>query len=84
MARILLVDDEESIRSSLAPYLQRSGHEVAAAADGVLALEAVASWQPDLLVCDGQLACSPEGHGVLKLGGPVRRWRAWIGRPDSK
>lgn len=65
MARILLVDDEESIRSSLAPYLQRSGHEVATAADGVLALEAVASWQPDLLVCDVMMP-NLDGRSVVR------------------
>ena len=65
MSRILLVDDEESIRSSLAPYHARSGHEVETAADGLLALEAVASWQPDLLVCDVMMP-NLDGRSVVR------------------
>ncbi|MBF4561728.1 response regulator transcription factor [Microbacterium sp. VKM Ac-2870] len=50
--RLLLVDDEQSITDSLAPYLERSGFEVRVAADGQQAWDSVAAWHPDILVSD--------------------------------
>jgi CheY-like chemotaxis protein len=35
MARILVIDDEQGVRDTLAKILQREGHEVMTAADGV-------------------------------------------------
>jgi two-component system response regulator RegX3 len=35
MARMLVIDDEASLRDTLARMLQREGHEVLTAADGV-------------------------------------------------
>ena len=34
MAKILVIDDEQAVRDSLAKILQREGHEVVTAADG--------------------------------------------------
>ncbi len=42
MARILLVDDESSVRAPLARALQMDGHHVAEATDGADALEKLA------------------------------------------
>ncbi len=50
--KVLLVDDEEAITSSLAPFLEKSGFELRVATDGVAALAAVAAWQPTIIVCD--------------------------------
>jgi DNA-binding response OmpR family regulator len=50
--RILLVDDEAAITTTLAPFLERSGFPTLVAADGEAALRAVASAAPDLLVMD--------------------------------
>lgn len=50
--RVLLVDDEESIRDGLGAFLSRSGFDVSAAADGVAALERLRSWPCDIVVCD--------------------------------
>ncbi|MBA3019559.1 response regulator transcription factor [Propionicimonas sp.] len=50
--KVLLVDDEVAITSSLAPFLERSGFEVRVAVDGVAALAAAASWRPTIIVCD--------------------------------
>jgi DNA-binding response OmpR family regulator len=64
-ARVLLVDDERAITANLAPFLERSGFEVAVAADGVEALEQVASFGPDLVVLD-VLMPKLDGREVLR------------------
>ncbi|MCL5265456.1 MAG: response regulator transcription factor [Chloroflexi bacterium] len=51
-AKILLADDEEAITTELAPFLERSGFEVAVARDGDQALTLAKSLQPDLIVLD--------------------------------
>ncbi len=48
MARILIIDDEVSIRKPLQTLLERAGHEVVSAANG---FEAVRLWQE----CPGEL-----------------------------
>lgn len=52
MAKILLVDDSESVRSALSTLLQHAGHEVTEAADGKQALGALEQDQFDLVVTD--------------------------------
>jgi two-component system response regulator FlrC len=52
MARILVVDDEEGIRSYLCEALEGDGHEVAMAADGELAAEALDRETFDLVITD--------------------------------
>lgn len=51
-SRVLVVDDDDTVREVLRRYLSRDGHEVLEAADGVTALKIVRSHQPDLLVLD--------------------------------
>lgn len=50
--RILLVEDDSSLRDTLADVLSDEGFEVAAAANGQEALERLASSHPDLIVLD--------------------------------
>jgi DNA-binding response OmpR family regulator len=50
--RILVVDDENSIRDVLTRYLEREGYRVEVAADGPAALQATAQISPDLIVLD--------------------------------
>ena len=51
--RILIVDDDEAIRNSLARILRRTAHEILLAKDGNDALELVVSgYKPDLLIID--------------------------------
>ena len=50
--RILIVDDEESIRRSLAGALTDEGYQVLTAADGVSALELLETERPHLLLLD--------------------------------
>ena len=50
--RILVVDDEASIRDLVTTALEFVGFEVAAAADGMRGLAAVADFAPDLVLLD--------------------------------
>ena len=50
--RVLVVDDDERLRSLLAEYLGTRGFEVDTAEDGVAGLEAVRARAPDLVVLD--------------------------------
>jgi len=55
MTKVLVVDDEPTVREVVAGYLRRDGHEVAEAADGTRALELLESDPPDLVVLDMML-----------------------------
>jgi DNA-binding response OmpR family regulator len=71
---ILLVDDETAITDNLAPFLSRSGFNVAAAADGEEALQQIANKKPDLLVLD-VLMPRLDGREVLRR---LRQAGNWI------
>lgn len=51
-SRVLVVDDDDTVREVLRRYLTRDGHEVLEAADGITGLNLVRSHRPDLLVLD--------------------------------
>jgi CheY-like chemotaxis protein len=51
-ARILIVDDEPSIRALLTVLLQKQGHEVDAVADGRAAVEKVAARRYGVILLD--------------------------------
>lgn len=55
MAAVLVVDDDPKIRELLRLYLDRDGHQVVFAADGVEALAAAAERAPDLVLLDVML-----------------------------
>jgi two-component system, OmpR family, response regulator RegX3 len=50
--RVLLVEDEKSIRSAVAAYLEREGYWVTPAEDGQVALEAFSKHKFDVIVLD--------------------------------
>ena len=52
MARLLVVEDDAAILEAVAYNLERQGHEVVRAEDGVAALELSRSIEPDLIVLD--------------------------------
>jgi DNA-binding response OmpR family regulator len=52
MARVLVVDDDETVASVVASYLQRAGHEPQVLGDGRLAIDAIGADPPDLVVLD--------------------------------
>lgn len=49
---ILVVDDDQAVRDSLARSLQYSGYEVSTASDGVEALAKLAASRPDAVIMD--------------------------------
>ena len=50
--RIVVVDDDPTVRDVVRRYLIRDGHEVECLHDGLEALRRVADWAPDLVVLD--------------------------------
>jgi DNA-binding response OmpR family regulator len=60
MAKILIAEDDDSTRELLTFIVAGAGHQVATAADGQKALEALTNSPPDLVVLDVML---PEVHG---------------------
>lgn len=90
MKRILVVDDEPSLREVLADILRDEGYEVLTAADGRAGVAAVASEAPDLVLMDvmmpamdgraayGAMRAHPNGRNipiVLSSTGHERRPR---------
>ncbi|GAA2094386.1 MULTISPECIES: response regulator transcription factor [Brevibacterium] len=72
--RLLLIDDDDAITSTLAPYLARSGFDVEVAADGYMGLEAVRRSAPDIAVCD-VLMPRMDGREFVRH---VRGSRSWL------
>ena len=64
MARILVVDDDPSVRALLRDLLELEGHVVQSAEDGYAALRAVAAARPDCVVLDVTMP-GMDGHEVL-------------------
>ena len=62
--RVLLVEDEESLRRVMKDLLEREGFVVHEAGDGVIALDEVDRLAPDLVVLDLNLP-RLDGYGVL-------------------
>ena len=63
--RVLVVDDEETARNGLAKLLQQEGYVVETAADGALALAAVAENPPGLIISDLKMP-NMDGMELLK------------------
>lgn len=63
-SRILVVDDEADINTILTVTLRRAGYEVASAADGIEAVEAIHRQAPDLILLDVMM---PRADGLETL-----------------
>jgi DNA-binding response OmpR family regulator len=72
--RVLIVDDEPNIVLSLEFLMQREGYQVATAADGEAALEALAAQAPDLVILDVMLP-KMNGFDVCRHIRADPRWK---------
>ena len=70
--KILLVDDEEDIRRTLAAELTEQGYAVFALGEGSATVEAVRFWEPDLVLLDLRL---PDAYGMDLLQVLKEDWR---------
>ncbi|MBI4530715.1 MAG: response regulator [Candidatus Latescibacteria bacterium] len=52
MSKILIVDDEEDIRSLLKRFLTKKEYDVTTASDGYQVLIKVKEWEPDIVLLD--------------------------------
>ena len=50
--RVLVVDDDQKVRTLLAELLENEGYEIVTAADGGSGLEIVSSFEPDVVISD--------------------------------
>ena len=64
MTKILVIDDERSIRNSMKDILQYDGHEVILAENGMEGLVSVKSEKPDIVFCDIKM---PKMEGIEVL-----------------
>ncbi|MFC1734244.1 sigma-54-dependent transcriptional regulator [candidate division KSB1 bacterium] len=64
MAKILVIDDEKSIRNTLREILEYEKYEVNDAADGIKGLELVKEGKYDIILCDIKM---PEMDGIEVL-----------------
>lgn len=66
MTKILVVDDESSLRELIVTALQGEGFEVLEAGDGLGGIETARRSSPDLVICD-ILMPNLDGYGTLKV-----------------
>jgi|GEM_PF-737457 len=65
MTKILVIEDEESVRENILDLLEAESFETIAAADGKIGLELAISEIPDLILCDLMMP-NLNGYEVLK------------------
>ena len=74
MAKILVVDDQRNMRTTLAIMLRSAGHEVDEAADGDAAIEMASQGGYDLVLTD--LKMGGRDGMIRSLPGPAGEWTA--------
>ena len=89
--RILVVDDDEAVRDSLARTLRFEGHQVDTAGDDRNAIDIVHAGKPDAMILDVSM---PEMDGIetcrrlsadgATAGHPGRTARAVVRRPGRR
>ena len=72
LSKILIIDDEEKLRTLLARIISLEGFDVAQAADSKTALKKMEQAEIDVVLCDVKL---PDGNGVeLYRDRPMELW----------
>jgi CheY-like chemotaxis protein len=61
MARILVIDDEPLVRATVRMILERHGHDILEAENGIAAVDTDAIWPSDLIITD---IIMPEKEGI--------------------
>ncbi len=64
MTKILVIEDEESVRENLLDLLQSENFETITAANGAIGIDLAISVVPDLILCDMMMP-EIDGYGVL-------------------
>lgn len=64
MAKILVVDDDPELRSTVRRALERAGHEIVEAGDGRQGVDFACAEVPDLILCDVRME-ELDGYGTL-------------------
>jgi EAL domain-containing protein (putative c-di-GMP-specific phosphodiesterase class I)/ActR/RegA family two-component response regulator len=64
MVKILVIEDEESVRENLLDLLEAEDFEIVAAANGKIGVNLALSEVPDLILCDMMMP-EVDGYGVL-------------------
>ncbi|MDZ7775494.1 MAG: response regulator [Bacteroidales bacterium] len=72
MTKVLVIDDERSIRNSLREILEYEKYNVDEAADGGEALEKIADTLYDVILCDIKMP-NIDGSEVLEKGMDINR-----------
>ena len=75
MAKILVVDDEKSLRELLESLLEELGHEVLSAANGEQALKIVETDRPALVISDVMMPVM-DGYSLLEQIRLNPQWRS--------
>jgi DNA-binding response OmpR family regulator len=73
MARVLIIDDDVTLRQALTKHLERAGHEVRQAADGDAGIQAYKRHAADVVIVD---IFMPGQGGLQTIGRLRREWPA--------
>lgn len=65
MKKILLIEDDTTLRENTAELLQMSGYEMFTASNGKKGIELAKEYYPDLIICDIMMP-ELDGYGVLE------------------
>lgn len=76
--RVLLVDDDAVVRSTVGTALREAGYRVRAEADGAAIETVAAEFRPDLAILDLRLPVGPDGY---EIAGRLRNM-SWAGDSD--
>ena len=95
-SRVLIVEDDDILRETIADLIGDDGHEVRVAVDGVEGLAVCDGWQPDLVILDvmlprmdafefraQQLAAGHHAKVLLVSAAPELSADAWLAKPFS-
>lgn len=68
-ATLLIIDDDEVVRASIADYLEDSGFKVVQAGNGKQGWQLYRQWRPDLVICDLRM---PHADGMELIRNIIR------------